>query len=315
MAYNKPFLGKAAEILIQSLRDYDHEIQHKNEPAYAKAISVLQSSGTGKSRMLTEVSPYSIGGHHLTSRYQVGRHTFTLPICLRHPNSPGYPLSDEEVHCYFGRITTNNDMSLTAHSAIARFLTAAHETMLKWLKEAQQKNNFNAEALHTWWYNVMERKVGQQERRKFFSEVLGKAKDVSHRFLMFQRLHCCSQIKIGPERPGNSPKRPEDKNAPHVYDIVDTSQKYYEGARVAVETLMAFLDSLYPGERPLCVTYFDEAHELQLLFWILLRLLSHQPTTIKMWYVFMGTKSSISYFTPPPGDSMSSNISPMLISH
>ena len=111
--------------------------------------------------MLTEVSPYSIGGHHLTSRYQVGRHTFTLPICLRNPNSPGYPLSDEEVHYYFEQITTNNDMSLTAHSAIARFLTAAHETMLKWLKEAQQKYNFNAEALHTWWYDIMERKAGQ----------------------------------------------------------------------------------------------------------------------------------------------------------
>ena len=138
--------------------------------------------------------------------------------------------------------------------------------------------------------------------------MLGIAKDVSHRFLIFQCLHCCSQIKIGPERSGNSPKRPED-------DIVDTSQRYYEGAQVAIETLMAFLDSLYPGEQPLCVTYFDEAHELQLLFWILLRLLSHQPTTMKMWYVFMGTKSSISYFTPPPGDCIPSNISLMLFSH
>ena len=48
------------------------------------------------------------------------------------------------------------------------------------------------------------------------------------------------------------------------------------------------------------MTYFDEAHELQILFWILLRLLSHQPLATAMWYVFMGTKSSISYFSPSP---------------
>ena len=88
---------------------------------------------------------------------------------------------------------------------------------------------------------------------------------------------------------------------------METSLTFYERARVAVEALLAFLTSLY-DKQPLCVTYFDEAHELQILFWILLRLLSHQPMTTSMWYVFMGTKLS-SYLTLPLRDCVSS-ISP-----
>ena len=37
----------------------------KISESYAKTISVLQSFSMGKSHMLTEVRPYSIGKHHL----------------------------------------------------------------------------------------------------------------------------------------------------------------------------------------------------------------------------------------------------------
>ena len=54
-AYNKPFVGDTAKDLVRYLTFTDLEIiTHKNV-AYAKAFSVVQSSGTGKSRMLTEV--------------------------------------------------------------------------------------------------------------------------------------------------------------------------------------------------------------------------------------------------------------------
>jgi hypothetical protein len=66
VAYNTPFVGNAAIDFVTFLHDIDNDILHGKFPAYAKAISVLQSSGTGKSRMLTEVRPYSVGRHHLT---------------------------------------------------------------------------------------------------------------------------------------------------------------------------------------------------------------------------------------------------------
>ena len=129
---------------------------------------------------------------------------------------------------------------------------------------------------------------------------------------MFQSSHRCQQTQSEAERPGSGPERPHDKTDPG-HDIVQTSEKFYKRARAAVEVLMEFLTNLYHGEQPLCVTYFDEAHELKTRFWIMLRLLSHQPKTTRMWYVFMGTKSSISYFTPPSQDCVSSIFSLTLV--
>jgi hypothetical protein len=58
-------------------------------------------------------------------------------------------------------IDTDNDMSLTVHSAIVCFLTAAHETMLKWLEDAEQQHSLDAAGLHTWWDGMMEQRAGQ----------------------------------------------------------------------------------------------------------------------------------------------------------
>jgi hypothetical protein len=65
-AYRTPFLGNTAADFVNSLRKTDEEIHLGKLPIYARAISVLQSSGMGKSRLLTEVCLYSIGRHHLT---------------------------------------------------------------------------------------------------------------------------------------------------------------------------------------------------------------------------------------------------------
>lgn len=65
-AYRKPFVGNAAINFINSLRDMGDRIRRGNIEIYAKAISVVQSSGTGKSRLLTEVCLYSISRRYLT---------------------------------------------------------------------------------------------------------------------------------------------------------------------------------------------------------------------------------------------------------
>jgi hypothetical protein len=82
-------------------------------------------------------------------------------------------------------------------------------------------------------------------------------------------------------------------------------------AQGAVKNLMDFLATLDPGKPCLAVTYFDEAPELELCFWIMLRLLSNQAISKNMWYVFMGTKSSISYFSPAPKNCESFMFSPL----
>ena len=52
--------------------------------------------------------------------------------------------------------------------------------MLKWLEDVQQQHNLNVTELHSWWYGMMEKRAGQIMQQKFFSEVLHKAKTVSH---------------------------------------------------------------------------------------------------------------------------------------
>jgi hypothetical protein len=71
-----------------------------------------------------------------------------------------------------------------------------------------------------------------------------------------------------------------------------------------------FIKTISHGQSVLCVTYFDEADALGVLFWILLRLLSHQKVHTPMWYVFMATKSSVSYFPPKAKNCESSYLPP-----
>ena len=65
-AYSKPFLGKTATNFVDFLVETDNDIQRGNLEIYAKAISIVQSSGTGKSRLLTEVRLYSIRRQYST---------------------------------------------------------------------------------------------------------------------------------------------------------------------------------------------------------------------------------------------------------
>ena len=83
---------------------------------------------------------------------------------------------------YFSNIRVDNDLSITAHATIACFLAAAHETMLKWLKEIHE-NEPNAQQVLRTWHELMEKKGG--ERQKFFTCVVGLAEEASNRFLVF----------------------------------------------------------------------------------------------------------------------------------
>lgn len=64
-AYNKPFVGNGALDFVDFLLRSEADVRSGKNLTYAKAVSVLQSSGTGKSRTLTEVcSPLS--SNHVT---------------------------------------------------------------------------------------------------------------------------------------------------------------------------------------------------------------------------------------------------------
>jgi hypothetical protein len=109
---------------------------------------------------------------------------------------------------------------------------------------------------------------------------------------------------------GQSPYRNKDGIDESNTNIEEFARKIYQlHTSKATEALVKFLATIDSGESALCVTYFDEADELGLHFWVLLRLLSNQDELTAMWYVFMTTKSSISYFNPIAEKSESSMFS------
>ena len=69
-AYEQPFIGDAPDVFIKHLTRLEES--RATEVFYAKVVNVIQSSGTGKSRMLSEVgqvfvlscptSIFSLGG-------------------------------------------------------------------------------------------------------------------------------------------------------------------------------------------------------------------------------------------------------------
>jgi hypothetical protein len=102
----------------------------------------------------------------------------------------------------------------------------------------------------------------------------------------------------------SSPQRQADHEPDRPgFNIHEYSDQYYRRyAKRATEELAALTSSITP-RRPIVVTYFDEAHVLGEPFWSMLRLLSNQDVMTSMWYVFMDTKSTISYFNPASANS------------
>ncbi|KAF8491535.1 hypothetical protein JB92DRAFT_1266106 [Gautieria morchelliformis] len=249
-------------------------------------MPVVQSSGTGKSRMLTEL----------------GRTLFTLPICLRSPDRVGYPLSDEPVYCYFQTLWGNqNDLSISGHIAIASFIAAAHTTMLGRLQTAQTERNFDHPGLVQYWHSMMEGNdeggVSQAYRRQFFLDVVQQAEDFNKE--VHNQKQCFSEDVrrfVGLE----SPKLVE-KGEPSIEILAFATQVYKIHAEQATVNLCKFLDKLKPapGETRLYVMYFDEADEPGNWLWIIMRIIHCQDKSIPMWYIFMGTRSSFQRYNPP----------------
>jgi len=65
-AYGASFIGDTAVDFVKYLERIDDEERTNTKQIYAKVIPVVQSSGTGKSRMLTEVCSVSLLACHAT---------------------------------------------------------------------------------------------------------------------------------------------------------------------------------------------------------------------------------------------------------
>ena len=114
----------------------------------------------------------------------------------------------------------------------------------------------------------------------------------------------CCQLNRNYSPKTESPPRTGDRRTDFNIDEF-ARQTYRQVAKDATEALMTFITKLNPDPNNpvLCITYFDEASELDQLLWVLIRLVGNQDSSTAMWYVFMATKSKIAFFFPDRGDS------------
>jgi hypothetical protein len=108
----------------------------------------------------------------------VGKHLFTIPICLRRPGSPGYPEGDEDVFRYFEAIPKSNDLSRTAGQRIASFIAALHTKTLESLERLKEEGELDGKGLLVAWHDLMEGPE-RDYRNAFYKEVVQKAKGFS----------------------------------------------------------------------------------------------------------------------------------------
>jgi len=95
---------------------------------------------------------------------------------------------------FFSLLPKSNDLSITAHIAIACFLAAAHETMLETLRKAHNENGLNGPQLLEYWHELMEPTGTRDRREEFFTQVVKRANTVS-RFIFF-RLSALSILAV-----------------------------------------------------------------------------------------------------------------------
>ncbi|KAI0295042.1 hypothetical protein B0F90DRAFT_1820770 [Multifurca ochricompacta] len=105
-AWGSPFKGNAATSLLLTIESY----LDKRRDVYARQTSIVNSSGTGKSRMVDEVATKII----------------TIPICLRSSKSQGFPPPDIELRnwlCSVGGDSDPDAPSKKLHGFVYALLT------------------------------------------------------------------------------------------------------------------------------------------------------------------------------------------------
>ncbi|KAF8492187.1 hypothetical protein F5888DRAFT_1619276, partial [Russula emetica] len=112
-AWQRAFKGEAAAVLLQSISSY----LDKKRDAYSRQATIVNSSGTGKSRMVDQLALKII----------------TVPMCLRPDSSTGYPRPDSTLRSWLlsGEISdiTLGTIRKRLHGFVYALLTVTRTTL------------------------------------------------------------------------------------------------------------------------------------------------------------------------------------------
>ncbi|CAE6457996.1 unnamed protein product, partial [Rhizoctonia solani] len=272
-AFEKPYVGDVHKCFIEAL-DYYSELP-VNEKPYMKTISVVQSSGMGKSRMVDEAASL----------------LFTIPANLRETLPTGvktYPPPDVVLRSFFETHENKSDELLQAEYAI--LLKCIFDTAASKVPAVVESRK--GEALAVAWSCYL--KGGQtvegvgQPRATFYAEAVAAAKSRSKKFCEW------------------------DGDGLALKTSVPLSTLFEEMA-ISANTMLQVLNHDGSVYKNACLFYFDEAHSLTIspktgnssrtrsryhnLGSVLARLVR-----LPIFFIFLSTNTHLQKFAPSTRD-------------
>ncbi|KAG8740435.1 hypothetical protein FRC10_004326 [Ceratobasidium sp. 414] len=232
-AFEKAYVGETHKVFIAALdaerRSYS-DLSAPHRP-YNFAISVIQSSGMGKSRMVEEA----------------GNIMFTIPINIRENLPPGiktYPPSDGVFRQYFEDRKSRTDEQQQADYAVLLRVLFEHATKLV----EEQFQGHTGEDLALRFANYLkqgrdEATVGEN-RRQFLDNVAHEAARVSSKlFSLSATIEALEQLRAGSE-------------------MGETLESLATSLQASCRRLINVIHPERPADANACFVYFDEAHTL-----------------------------------------------------
>ncbi|KAH9953569.1 hypothetical protein BC827DRAFT_1379867 [Russula dissimulans] len=234
-AWTSTFKGNAATVLLLTISDY----LGKKEKIYSNHSNIVNSSGTGKSRMVDELAMQVI----------------TIPMCLREDGTQGFPPPDHHLRSWLISIADPMDQAQVAkklHCFITALLMVTRTRLEEIIKETMSPSNLSQKDV------VLGR---QMELARTFRERMtkGQSFEASNDYrktfyrdvISLASAECTRDNQV--TEPGSPPR------------YVDLSQC---GVRESAEELCRLidpqktLDSPKGPRRPLVILAFDESHLL-----------------------------------------------------
>ncbi|KAF8871491.1 hypothetical protein CPB84DRAFT_1854946 [Gymnopilus junonius] len=286
-AWHDNYVGENHKLLLDNI----NAIQGGGQP-YSNQIAIVQSSGTGKSRMVHEQAKI----------------VFTIPFNLRESiedKGLAFPPPDEDVRAYLvGAAVSNGSHVLKAK--YLKFFASLFTKVNGELDAARVSiRSKSAEELAKLWANRL-----QNIRTNLYRAAIVDATKTTEILPDIQKQH----DKLLAERrsqSGNS-SNPDDT---HGYLMEFAAAK---SAKTALEKLIMNLESIDPKSQGIkVIVYFDEAHSLtketprtgdgKTLYDYLCSCLN-EFLGLPMFAIFLSTNSSLAQFAAPPAFAKSARI-------
>ncbi|KAM6503962.1 hypothetical protein JOM56_000905 [Amanita muscaria] len=236
-AWETDFKGNAAEVLLTTISNY---LKKERGNVYARHASIVNSSGTGKSRMVD----------------QMALEIITVPMCLRAHGTRGFPPPDQHLRDWLSGTTDKVLVEKKVEAFIYSLLTILLEH-LKVIEESNQptkafgkskagvnviqRQKFLAHAFRANMSEGQSFQTSNQYRQSFYDAVITEANEFIER-------HRRPQMPPKPKSPRlSSPAELIEQAGRELCQFIDSQ---------------GLLDSDQGSRRPLVVLAFDEAHTL-----------------------------------------------------